>query len=461
MNKYLLNAKKAHKGQLKAYKFAAKHSKASALFADPGFGKSMVVVARVGKLIEEKGISRILIVCPKSVLYSWLTEFVKWAKYPIIPVIVEGPGPSRKKAILEARSHAHPVVYIISYETLRICRDQILKSDFHFVVLDESHRIARHTSQQSKAAHKVGDKAPYKMILTGTPVTERPDQIFSQYRFLDKTIFGDKWTTFKQLFVVTGNPFIPQQITGYRNLEVLKAQMAKRAFFGKKPRGTKVDHISVPVLMNPTEKGYYERLKKDLFLELKGGEVDASHILAQVMKLLQITGGSVKDSNGQVHEWPNPSKLEALADLIEDFGDDKYVIFCRFIAEIKAVSALLSRRKISHETFYGKTENREEIIHSFQNHLDPQVLVIQTSTGGVGITLTAANRAVFYSRSYSLTEYLQAVARVDRISQERDVTIYDLYSKSTLDETITKLLGQKKKVADYLTNPKSMLESLK
>jgi SNF2 family DNA or RNA helicase len=145
--------------------------------------------------------------------------------------------------------------------------------------------------------------------------------------------------------------------------------------------------------------------------------------------------------------------MDVLRYFMEDYPKGKkLVIFARFLAEIAAIKEMLEKMGITVATLTGATIDRGAVVDAFQNGTDPQVLVAQIATGGVGITLTAADTVVFYSVGYSYEDYHQARARVHRIGQKNKVTYVNLVARKTVDESIVEALQEKKNVADVVVD---------
>ena len=228
--------------------------------------------------------------------------------------------------------------------------DALLEWDADMIICDESQRIKTHDAEQSKAMHKLGDQARYKLILSGTPVQNNAIDLYSQYRFLDPTIFGTNFYQFRNRYAIMGG-FNRHQIVGYRDLDELIQKEHSIAY-----RVTKEEALDLPeqtflqryITMSAKEKGLYDRLKRDSFAELEnGGQITATTVLTKLLRLQQFTGGFLVADGSEKPELVSRGKLNALEDIIDDYVIDagkKLVVFARFRPEIDLIGKLMDKR---------------------------------------------------------------------------------------------------------------------
>src|SRR5690606_19072856 len=175
--------------------------------------------------------------------------------------------------------------------------------------------------------------------------------------------------------------------------------------------------------------------------------VSAANVLTELLRLQQVAGGWVTTDDGRTVQV-GTEKLDACMDLLEDLlahADRKITVFCRFVPEIRAVLDACRKAGIAAEGLYGETKERGELVRRFQEEAEPRVLVIQIQTGGLGITLHRADTAVFYSTGWSLADYEQAKARIQRSGQTAEkVQYFHLLAKDTVDERIMQALAEKR-----------------
>lgn len=424
-----------------------------------GCGKTLTTIAVAGALYNLGKIDRVLVVAPTSVCSVWPHDLNQFATFPWEARVLLGDKKKRLKALNELENWPFKAlrIAVINYESTH--REGIFEALAAYkpdlIVCDESQRIKNPSAAQSKALHKLGDAAPFRMILSGTPVQNNAVDLYSQYRFLDPAVYGANFYAFKNRYCIMGG-YGQHQIVGYRNMDELVEKEHSVAY-----RVTKEECLDLPqqtfinryVQFTDAEQAIYEQLRKSSFLELETGEnVTATTILTMYLRLMQLTGGFLTADESTRPKQVNTAKLDALADIIDDYVVDagkKLVIFARFRAEIAAIENLLRLRKIQYGSIYGDVpmEERGKIVEDFQTNPDTKVFVAQIQTAGLGITLHAASTAVFYSYDYNYANYAQALARIHRIGQRLPVTYIHLVVDGSIDEKILAALENKEDMA--------------
>lgn len=424
-----------------------------------GCGKTLTTIAVAGALYNLGKIDRVLVVAPTSVCSVWPHDLNQFATFPWEARVLLGDKKKRLKALNELENWPFKAlrIAVINYESTH--RDGIFEALTAYkpdlIVCDESQRIKNPSAAQSKALHKLGDAAPFRMILSGTPVQNNAVDLYSQYRFLDPAVYGANFYAFKNRYCIMGG-YGQHQIVGYRNMDELVEKEHSVAY-----RVTKEECLDLPqqtfinryVQFTDAEQAIYEQLRKSSFLELETGEnVTATTILTMYLRLMQLTGGFLTADESTRPKQVNTAKLDALADIVDDYVVDagkKLVIFARFRAEIAAIENLLRLRKIQYGSIYGDVpmEERGKIVEDFQTNPDTKVFVAQIQTAGLGITLHAASTAVFYSYDYNYANYAQALARIHRIGQRLPVTYIHLVVDGSIDEKILAALENKEDMA--------------
>lgn len=424
-----------------------------------GCGKTLTTIAVAGALYNLGKIDRVLVVAPTSVCSVWPHDLNQFAAFPWEARVLLGDKKKRLKALNELKNWPFKAlrIAVINYESTH--RDGIFEALAAYrpdlIVCDESQRIKNPSAAQSKALHKLGDAAPFRMILSGTPVQNNAVDLYSQYRFLDPAVYGANFYAFKNRYCIMGG-YGQYQIVGYRNMDELVEKEHSVAY-----RVTKEECLDLPqqtfinryVQFTDAEQAIYEQLRKSSFLELETGEnVTATTILTMYLRLMQLTGGFLTADESTRPKQVNTAKLDALADIVDDYVVDagkKLVIFARFRAEIAAIENLLRLRKIQYGSIYGDVpmEERGKIVEDFQTNPDTKVFVAQIQTAGLGITLHAASTAVFYSYDYNYANYAQALARIHRIGQRLPVTYIHLVVDGSIDEKILAALENKEDMA--------------
>lgn len=428
-----------------------------------GCGKTLTAIAVAGTGYKLGHLRRVLIVAPTSVCAVWPKEFQEYADFPYTVRTLLGTKAQRLKELGDLEKWPFPAlqVAVINYEST--WRDGIFEAlqdyDADLIICDESQRIKTFDAAQSKAMHRLGDRARYKLILSGTPVQNDAMDIFSQYRFLDPTIFGQNYYTFRNRYAVMGG-FNKKQVVGYRDMDELIRKEHSIAY-----RVTKEEAVDLPeqtfenriVALGKKERGIYNQLKRDSVAQLEdGGQVTATTVLTRLLRLQQFTGGFLVEDEATRPQLVSRGKLDALIDILHDYvleGRKKLVIFARFIPEvmeiIKLTGETLGKAGKRCVSIYGDIpkEQRGEIVRQFQTAPDTMVFVGQIDTAGTGITLTAADTCVYYSVNFNYATYSQSLSRIHRIGQKNRCTYIHLVTEKTVDETILKALARKEDLA--------------
>lgn len=432
-------------------------SDGAALLMEMGTGKSLTAIGVAGALYEYGRISRLLVVCPLSITGVWQDEFEKFAAFPYSLTVLEGSGERKRKQLLGLDGEGLRTA-VVNYESAWRMEGDLYDWKPDMIIADEGHKIKTHNAAASKAMHRLGAAARYRMLLTGTPVTNKAIDIFSQYKFLNPGIFGSSFYTFRSRYFY---------MTGYgQHTPVLKSSMEEeftRRMHSIAFRATKEECLDLPettnivrrVELEPAAMRTYRSLVEESWAELQnGGEVTTTNVLTRLLRLSQLTGGFLgSDGTGAV-EQVSCAKLSVLEDILDSSlqEDRKLVIIARFVPELHAVCAMLDKKGIRYSLIMGGVAEREEQVRKFQTDPGVQVFVGQVATAGMGITLTAASTMVFYSMDYSMSNYEQCRARIHRAGQRRPCTYIHLVARGTVDEKVMQALRDKADLARTLVD---------
>jgi len=429
-----------------------------------GTGKSLTSIAIMGEMYERALIDKVLIVAPGSVCSVWPKELEEYAAFRYQVSMLMGEKKKRLEALGKLASS--PLrglkVAVINYESAWVdgISDALEAWAPDLVICDESQRIKTHNAKQSKEMHKLGDLAKYKLILTGTPVQNNAVDFYSQYRFLDSSVFGTNFFAFRNRYCIMGG-FNKYQIVGYRHKDELIRKAHSIAY-----RATKAECLDLPeqtftdirLQFSSSERKQYESLRKASVTELETGEqLSAATVLTKILRLQQLTGGFATPDDKERPVQVSTVKLDALSDILDDYvvdGGRKLVIFARFRAELKAIRDMLAKKNIGCGYIDGDVPigERGDIVRRFQEEPDCMVFLAQLQTANFGITLTAASTAVFYSWDYNYANYQQATARIHRIGQKENCTYIHLVVEDTIDDKVLKALKSKEDIAKNLVD---------
>ena len=436
-----------------------------ALLCDMGTGKSLAMLAIAGARYKRGDIDRMLVIAPSSVVPVWPQEFASFADFEHAIEPLKGSGKKRAQVVDRLAGDDDNALRVVVTNYEATWRDPLYGALMDFVsggrtlvVCDESQRIKTPGAKQSRSMHALGAKAAYRAILTGTPITQAPMDFFSQYKFLDQSIFGRSFTVFRSRYARMGG-FEGREIVAYLNLEELEERAHSVSYRVKREDAVDLPG-SMPVYryceLEPKARKIYDHLKAVSIAELDGmGHVTADNVLTQLLRLQQVTGGSVTDDDGNV-QVVSEAKAKLFNEVLTDVLDagDKAVVFARFTADLDVIEAAIKRASVQWAGIRGSTpqSKRGSEVNRFQTDPECKVFVAQIQTAGLGITLTAASTAIFYGLDFSFANYDQALGRVDRIGQTRKVTNVHLLCQDTVDETVIEALKRKRNVADAIVD---------
>lgn len=431
------------------------YSRGAALLMEMDCGKTITSIAVAGALYQFGKINRILIVAPLSILGVWDEEFEKFADFPYTLTVLKGSS-SKKKEQLEEVSDKGLQIVVVNYESAWRLERELLRYNADLIIADEGHKIKSAQTSVSKSMHTLGDRARYRMLLTGTLITNKEIDVFSQYRFINSDIFGTSFYAFRNRYF---------DMLGYGNHTPVFRKYLREDFLKKMHsvayRVTKAECLDLPeiteevrtVELEPKAMKLYSNLEKESYTQMAGSEVSAVNVLTRLLRLSQITGGHLTDDEGDDNAV-STAKLEALSDIVDSAVAEgkKLVVMARFIPELNDIQELLEKKGIGYSVVRGGVKNRDEEIRRFQEDDDCRVFVGQIAAAGLGITLTAASTMVFYSLDYSMSNFEQAKARIHRVSQKENCLYIYLIAKNTVDRKVLRSLRNKVDLAKLLVD---------
>lgn len=450
--------------QKQAYEFAcrkfglmgnAKTSDGVALLMEMGCGKTITSVGITGALYKTGHVDRVLVVCPLSIVGVWQQEFARFADFCYELTILKGSS-AKKKEMLSVIPDERLQIVVVNYESTWRIQEALEEFAPDLIIADEAHKIKEARTSQSRCLHALGDLARYKLLLTGTVITNKELDVFSQYRYLNRQIYGSSFYQFRNRYfdmVGYGN-HIPR-FKSYM-LDDFLSKMHSVAY-----RVTKEECLDLPdiieeireIELEPKAMKMYRELEEKSYTALDEGEVSVVNVLTKLLRLSQLTGGHLPDDGGD-STVVSKAKLEALEDIIDASMSEnkKLVVMARFVAELDDIQELLEKKGIDYACVRGGVTNRSEEIARFQEEEDCKVFIGQLAAAGLGITLTAASTMVFYSLDHSMSNFEQAKARIHRVSQKNDCLYIYLIAKGTVDKKALKSLRSKVDLAKLLVD---------
>ena len=441
-------------------------SKSWALFLEMGTGKTKVTIDTMAKLYCEGEINAAVVIAPKGVYGNWVAKEIPQHMPDDVPccVVLWQPNLTQKfKAELTALTNdqEHLKILVMNVEAFSTKKGPDVAAWFVkrnpncMIIVDESTSIKNRTAKRTKSIVKVGKAAKYRRILTGSPITKNPMDLYAQCAFLGTDILGfESFYAFQGRYAVMntrkfGNRSF-QEITGYRNLDELNTKLQTFS-----SRILKEDCLDLPekiymqrqVPLTKQQESAHKQMKERALAMLEKGELSTTQsVLTQIMRLQEICCGHLKTDDGEVQDIPN-NRISELLEVISEMSG-KVIIWASWVFDIGKIKDELAKvygpRSVC--TFYGDTpvQERDQMVADFQDpDSELRFFVANPRTGGYGLTLTAATNMVYYSNQYDLEIRLQSEDRAHRIGQTKHVLYVDLVSPNTVDEKIIAALRNK------------------
>ena len=440
-------------------------------FMEMGTGKSKVLVDNMAMLYDKGRINGAIIVAPKGVYRNWYSqEIPNHLASHIQPTMVLWTALTSKtkdkeyQSLFETGHDLH--ILIMNVEALSTKKGLEFATKFMschktMIAIDESTTIKNPSAKRTKAILKLGKEATYRRILTGSPVTKSPLDLFTQCGFLNSYLLGyDSFYAFRNRYANMidrnfGGRRV-QLIGSYKRLDELAEKLKVFSY-----RVLKEDCLDLPdkvyirreVDLTEEQSKAYSSMKSAALALLNGKMATAPHILTQMMRLHQITCGHLKNDDGTITEIKN-NRLKELVNLLDEV-EGKVIIWANYVHDIEHIVKTISDEfgADSIVQYYGAipAEQRQENIEKFQDPKSKARFFIgNPQTGGYGITLTCANTVVYYSNGYDLEKRLQSEDRAHRIGQTKSVTYVDFIAPKTVDEKIVKALRSKMNIANQI-----------
>ena len=438
-----------------------------AYFMEMGTGKTKVLIDNLAMLYDKGKVDGALILAPKGVVKTWyeqelpthLPDHIENVSVLWQPNITKTQE-EKLDSLFEIDSALH--ILIMNVEALSTDKGvkfatKFINSHKTMMAIDESTTIKTPTARRTKNIIKIGLNAKYKRIMTGSPITKNPLDLYTQCEFLDPWLldfasyysFRNRYAEMKTMHI-RGRSI--QVIDKFQNLGELSDIVKQFSY-----RVLKEDCLDLPpknfikrhITLTPDQQRVYKQMKEQALAILNGKVTTTVTVLTQLMRLHQITCGYVTADDGSVQEVDSNRMTELMSILEETEG--KVIIWANYQMSVGDIIRNLSKTygKDSYVHYYGLTpqEIRQENIVRFQTDPKCRFIVGTPQTGGYGITLTQANTVIYYSNGYDLEKRLQSEDRAHRIGQTKSVTYIDLIADGTVDEKIVEALRKKKNIA--------------
>ncbi len=411
----------------------------AALFFEQGTGKTWVTVAYVEALLQRRqNLSfRALIVVPLTNLET------TWV--PLLSQVVKV-----TRSWKEFCNTPSPCVLLTHYESMPKLTKQITHQLWDLVVFDESQRLKARGTRQSRIAARIHN-ADRRMILSGTPIEQAPQDLWAQFRFVAPMVFGPRWADFDEQFLR------PCGYMGYDRrfrdelMPLFLSMIEPHILRVKKDQVLDLPpltYVDAPATMYGYQNQVYRQLERDMVAVLKSGEVSAGLKITQLVRLQQVCGGFVVDDDGNISRVGR-AKVRRVRALVRAC-EKPVVVFCKYREEIAQVAEALAGDVGSIAIIDGKTrKTRTDVLSRFQRG-EIDVLIAQVRTGGVGVDLFRSHNAIIYSTTFSFIDFEQAIARLHRHGQTHEVKVFLVYVEDSVDRGIFEAIIYKRKVSEFV-----------
>ena len=443
------------------------HRKEFGLFMEMGTGKSKVLIDNLGLLFLNGQINFALVLAPKGVYRNWVAKEIPEHMSDDIPhrVIrwVASPNKRQQEEMRSVKDHfAGLTIFVMNVESFSTKKGQTAGEwmartfgNNGLIAIDESTTIKNHKAKRTKSLLKIASQFKYRRLLTGSPITKSPLDIFSQTEFLRPGLMGhESFYTFQGRYAVLQRRSMGaksfQQIVGYKNLDELTDKIDTFSY-----RVLKKDCLDLPekvytaryVTLTDEQFRMYSLLQQQAMLLFEDGEiVSAPAVITQMLRIQQVLSGHLKTDDGEMKYFPS-RRMDALKEILEEH-DGKVIIWSRFRYDIIQITKMLNKEfgEGSAAAYYGDTtdDERQSIVQQFQSP-DSRLrfFVGNPATAGYGLTLTEADLVIYYANDFNLETRIQSEDRAHRIGQKNNVTYIDLISEGTIDEKIVEALRNK------------------
>lgn len=438
---------------------------------DPGTGKTATSVTVLREKCKEEGrLLRTLIVTPGITVTNWCREFGMWSNIKDVTPLL-GPGKKRLKTFQETIRKNTANVFVMNYESLLMkpLFEAIVAWKPEFLIFDESHKLKNIQAKRTKAAIKIADLAEFCLILTGTPILNTSLDLFTQFRCMNPAIFGKKFYAFRDEYFHDANAmwrgkqsYFPNWQPRPKSYEQLHEKIAGVSSIVKKEECLDLPPLVrqvVSVELSPEQKKLYTQMSKELVAFMNGEIATASIALVKALRLMQIVSGflTVEDENGQNKEVKikkNPRR-DAVKELISDLTPShKIIIWAVFKENYETLRGVCEELKVEYVELHGgiDAKTKEMGVTRFETDPDCRVCIANPSAAGIGINLVAASYSIYYSRNFSLEDYLQSIARNYRGGSERHekITTIDIIAAETIDQTVADKLAKKEQIGESI-----------
>jgi len=467
MSEYIFKTK-PYEHQLQALK-KSWDKPSYAYFMEMGTGKSKVLIDEIAGLYLRGKITGALIIAPKGVYRNWERGEIPIHMPDAVPYVVAAWKAPSEMTIQDKKTLKNILlpngklrILLMNVEALSGSKgvkyaSQFLHNNNTLMAIDESTTIKTMSASRTKNALKLGKISKYRRIMTGSPVTKNPLDVYAQLEFLDPQILNQNYWAFRSRFAilrrVNFGPRSTQLVVGFQRLPELNTIIEQHSY-----RVLKEDCLDLPdkvyqrrfVSLTPEQVKAYEEMRRFNMTEMEGKTMTSLSTLTALIRLHQITCGHITFDDGETQALKN-NRLQELLNIIDE-TEGKVIIWASYRFDLRHITDTLKQKfgEESCASYFGDTKDkdRQDIVERFQDKNSKlRFFVGNPSTGGYGLTLHAAHTVIYYSNTYDLEKRMQSEDRAHRIGQVNKVTYIDLISEGTIDEKIVQSLRGKIDIA--------------
>ncbi len=438
-----------------------------AYFMEMGTGKTKVLIDNMSMLYDKGKIDGALIIAPKGVVKTWYEQEIPTHlpnHIENVTVLWQSNITKTQQEKLETLFEIETALHILVMNVEALSTEKGVKFASKFLnshkvlmAIDESTTIKTPTAKRTKNIIDLGEYAKYRRIMTGSPVTKNPLDLYTQCYFLDPYLLDHaSYYAFRNRYAVMKTMHVRgrsiQVVHAFQNLSELSEKLKGFSY-----RVLKEDCLDLPpknwtkrhITLSKEQQKVYDQMKKTALATLNGKVTSTMTVITQLMRLQQITCGHFVADDGSTQEIKN-NRITELMDVLDEI-EGKAIIWGHWQKDIQNMVDEIEKvhGPGSVVSYYGLTpqDERQDNIRKFQSDPKCRFMVGTPSTGGYGITLTAANTVIYYSNGYDLEKRLQSEDRAHRIGQKKNVTYIDIIAEKTVDEKIQKSLRKKINIA--------------
>lgn len=449
------------------------------LFYPVGSGKSKISIDLLSAKAMDVGDNHIdgaLILCPYSIRKNWLKQLQEHCPIDYRAEVLDYSTTRGKRAFNELLDSEDKLrVLIVGIESLssgsaKYFVDTFLLAvggkDGAAIIVDESQRIKNPSAKRTRACLELAKNSRFRMIMTGTPITQGILDLYSQMLFLDKDIIGfNDYYSFRNRYAVLGG-YSGKEVIGYKNVDELMSaikpyvcQATKEEVHNNLPPAT---YMVREVKMTEKQKAMYKKISLEKLIEVEDSQIAVTNALAKLTRLQQVTGGfTVKETtdpvSGELVTEPyflGSGKIDEVVSIAEEAGEDmNIIVWCKFVPEIELVAKVLSEKFGGDKvvTFHGQLtdQQRWENLAKFERR-EARFFVANPRLGGIGLDILAGDIAIFYSNTFSYEDRIQAEGRNLRTGRKNPVVYIDLVCEGTVDAHVIEIIKTKGTMAAFV-----------